>query len=274
MKSILANPDAMLWLSKIRNEDQYTSEHCFNVCILSLILGKHLGLSGNDLVDLGVCGMLHDVGKMKISPDILNKEGDLTDEEFQIMKTHTTHGRNILLANSNMLPAAIDVAFGHHEAVDGSGYPRGLPSTNISDFCRIIQVCDVYDAITSLRVYKKPQSSLTALKALYDNRGTKFDKNFVEQFIECIGLYPPGSVVELVDGEIALVLSTNYSNRRLPKILIVRDIKKMPCQERVVDLSILPKGTDVAPLLIKTTLPNGSYGVRLEEFVKKGLKVG
>lgn len=274
INSILRNPDAMLWLSKIREEDHYTSEHCFNVCILALIFGRHLGIQGDDLTNLGICGMLHDVGKMSIPPDILNKPGSLNKIEFQVMRTHTDHGRETLTAQDNMLADAIEVAFSHHEMYDGTGYPRGLSGDNISEFSRIITICDVYDAITSDRVYKKAQSSHEALRVLYENRESKFDAELVVEFIQCVGLYPPGSIVELNSGEVAIVLATNYKMRRFPKIMIVLDKDKKLCKETVLDLSSISKNDQVNTYLVKTTIPNGSYGVRLEEYIKAGLKVG
>lgn len=274
INSILRNPDAMLWLSKIREEDFYTSEHCFNVCVLALIFGRHLGFQGDDLTQLGICGMLHDVGKMSIPPDILNKPGVLNKLEFQVMRTHTDHGRDTLAIQENMLADAIEVAYSHHEMYDGTGYPRGLSGDSISEFSRIITICDVYDAITSDRVYKKAQSSHDALRVLYENRESKFDSELVVQFIQCIGLYPPGSIVELNSGEIAIVLATNFKKRRFPKIMIVLDKDKKLCQETIIDLSAVSKDDQVNTQLVKSTITNGSYGIRLEEYVKRGLKVG
>ncbi len=239
VKSILRDPDAMMWMAKLRSRDAYTSEHSLNVGLLAITFGRFLGASEEDLNKLGFAGMLHDIGKMRTPVKILNKEGALNEQEFQVMKSHPQQGRDILLSHKNVYHGAVDVAYGHHEALDGSGYPRGIKATSITDFTRIVTLCDVYDAVTSDRVYRRGASSLNALRIIHDARGTKFDARLAEEFIECIGLYPPGSVVELHSGEIGLVIGTNHRHRHLPKLLIVRGPDKQPTQERVISLEKL-----------------------------------
>lgn len=270
VRSVLRNPDALLWMSKLRNKDSYTSEHSLNVGLLAIAFGRHLGASEEDLNKLGMAGMLHDVGKMQTPSEVLLKEGKLDDEEFGLMKMHAQQGRDILLSHKNIYHGAIDVAYGHHENLDGSGYPRGIKSSGITDFTRIVSLCDVYDAITSDRIYKKGASSLNALKIIQDQSGKKFDVRLAQEFIECIGLYPPGSVVELHSGEVGIVISTNYRHRHLPKVMIVRDAQKQPCQERVLNLE-KAAASGSTEQLIKNVLPNGTHGIRIESFVEKGL---
>lgn len=272
VSSIIRNPDAMMWMSKIRKKDEYTSEHSLNVGLLAITFGRHLGISEDDLNKLGFAGMLHDVGKMRTPNAVLNKEGTLTSEEYRQMQDHTQHGRDILMSHQNIYHGTVDVAYGHHEALDGSGYPRKIKASGISEFTRIVTLCDIYDAITSDRIYQKGRSSLEALKILYQNKGTKFDEELVTEFISCIGLYPPGSIVEINGGQIGIVISTNYRNRHLPKILLLRDANKMPQSEKVIDLEKLSnsKNTDH---LIKTVIANGSHGIRIEQYIEKGLMI-
>ncbi len=270
VRSILRNPDAMLWMSKLRSKDSYTSEHSLNVGLLAIAFGRHLGASEDDLNKLGIAGMLHDVGKMQTPIEILQKDSALSEEEFQLMKMHAQQGRDILLAHNNIYHGAIDVAYAHHENFDGSGYPRGIKSGGITDFTRIISLCDVYDAITSDRPYKKGASSLNALKIIQDQIGKKFDARLAQEFVECIGLYPPGSVVELHNGEVGIIISTNYRNRHLPKVMIVCDAQKQPCQERINNLE-KAAAAGSSEQLIKNVLPNGTHGIRVEAFVEKGL---
>lgn len=272
VSSILRAPDTMMWLSKIRNKDEYTAEHSLNVSLLAITFGRHLGAGEEDLNKLGLAGMLHDVGKMRTPLEVLNKEGTLTDEEFAIMKSHAQHGRDILMAHKSVEHGAVDVAYGHHEALDGSGYPRKIKASGITDFTRIVTLCDVYDAITSDRVYKKGRSSLEALKILYQNRGTKFDDKLATEFISCIGLYPPGSIVELKNGKVGIVISTNYRNRHLPKIMVLRDEQKIPTRETVINLEQLARNSDDQHV-IRGILPNGSHGIRIEKFIEKGLSL-
>lgn len=272
VSSILRNPDAMMWMSRIRKKDDYTAEHSLNVALLAITFGRHLGASEEDLNKLGLCGMLHDVGKMRAPVEVLNKEGPLSDAEMELMQQHPRHGRDILMAHEGLEHSTVDVAYSHHEALDGTGYPRKIKAAGITDFTRIITLCDVYDAVSSERAYKKGCSSLDALKFLYQNKGTKFDDKLVTEFISCIGLYPPGSVVELHNGSVGIVISTNYRNRHLPKVLILRDNNKIPQAEQVVNLEKLTQSNDQS-CMIKSVVPNGSHGIRIEHFIQKGLMI-
>jgi len=216
--------------------------------------------------------MLHDVGKMRTPIEVLNKEGDLSRDESNIMQYHAQHGRDILMAHKNVYHGAVDVAYSHHEALDGTGYPRKIKASGITEFTRIITLCDVYDAITSERVYKKGRSSLDALKVLYQNKGTKFDENLVDQYISNIGLYPPGSIVELRHGQVGIVVNTNYRHRHLPKILLVRNEEKGSMPETVLNLELSAKNNE-ATHMIRTVVPNGAHGIRIENYIKNGLTI-
>src|SRR5690606_36893319 len=176
VQSILRNADALLWMSKMRSQDEYTSEHCLNVCILAIAFGRHLGMSEPELQKLRLCGLLHDVGKMRIPPAVLNKVEPLTDKEFNIIKAHTVHGRNLLMSSPGVFNGAVDVAYSHHERIDGTGYPRKLKASGISDFARIIAIVDAYDAMTADRCYSTAISTTDALKNIFRDRGTHFDE--------------------------------------------------------------------------------------------------
>jgi putative nucleotidyltransferase with HDIG domain len=272
VRSVMRNPDAMLWMGKVRKQDEYTAEHCLNVGLLAIAFGRHLGAQEEDLNKLGMAGMLHDVGKMRTPAELLNKQGLLTPAELEALKAHAEQGRDILMGYKNIYHGVVDVAYSHHENVDGSGYPRKIKAGGITDFTRIISLCDVYDSITSDRVYKKGASSLNATRIILDHAGTKFDAKLAKEFIDFIGLYPPGSVVELHNGEAGIVISTNHRHRHLPKVMILRDAEKKPCTERIVNLERLAgAGIDDANQLIRNVLPNGSFGIRLEEYIEKGL---
>ncbi len=270
VQSILRNPDAMLWMSKIKDKDSYTSQHSLNVCILAINFGRHLGAPEDDLGKLGVSALMHDIGKMRIPTDILHKAGPLTAEEQATYEKHPVYGRDILLQQDGLYHGAVDVAYAHHEHIDGTGYPRQIKAAGISDFTRIISICDQYDALTSDRPSSAGKSSRAALRYLYDNRGKKFDERLVHHFIECIGLYPAGSVVELKNGCIGLVVGTNYRHRHLPKVLVLTNEEKQKQSERIINLGKLVDNPD-SNLLIARVLPNGSHGIRLEEYIEKGL---
>jgi putative nucleotidyltransferase with HDIG domain len=269
--SILRNPDALLWMSKMRSEDEYTSEHCLNVCILAIAFGRHLGMSEPELEKIGLCGLLHDVGKMRVSSSILNKVEALSDKEFNIIKAHTVHGRNLLMSSPGVFNGAVDVAYSHHERIDGTGYPRKLKASGISEFARIIAIVDAYDAMTADRCYSAAIPSTEALKNIFKDRGTHFDERLALQFIKCVGLYPPGSLVELVNGLVGIVLETHQRYRHLPKILVVHDINQPLEKEIVLNLSDIEQGLLEKKYLIARGLRDGSYGLRIRDFKEKGL---
>ncbi|CAN0604027.1 unnamed protein product, partial [Ectocarpus sp. 12 AP-2014] len=151
VESILRNDDALLLLTKLKHKDEYTAEHCLNVSILSAAFGKRLGLLEEEIKTLGLCGLLHDIGKAKIPDEILQKPGSLTPEEYGIMQNHANWGRDMLMALPRVVHATIDVAYNHHERLDGKGYPRGLVDYQIPYFAKIVAIVDTYDAITSNR---------------------------------------------------------------------------------------------------------------------------
>lgn len=270
--SILRNPDALLWMSKMRNEREYTAEHCLNVCILAIAFGRHLGKNEAELEKLGFCGLLHDVGKMRVPIEILDKPGPLSQKEYNIMKAHTVHGRNLLMSSpGNGLNAAVDVAYSHHERVDGLGYPRKLKGGSISEFARIIAIVDAYDAMTADRCYSRAIPTTEALKVIYHDRGTHFDERLALEFIKSVGLYPPGTLVELVNGLIGLVLETHKRYRHLPKIIAVHDSKGPLEKERVIDLSEIEQGKLGKEFLIARALCDGMHGIRARDYREKGL---
>ncbi len=274
MDSIIRNPSALMWLTRIKHVDQYTAEHCLNVGIEAMALGRHLGLGKKHIELLGLCGMLHDVGKMRVDQEILNKPGRLTRDEFELMKTHTTHGRDELSRDPDMPSQVIDAAYGHHERLDGTGYPRGIAASGLDFYTRVVTIVDAYDAITSVRCYSSGKSSAAALKILYENRNTQFDEKLVVKFIECIGLYPPGALVELSTGEVGVVLSVDPAQRLLPKVAIVRNAQKAPVLQRVVDLAAEPLVEGVRPLSVARVLADGEFGVDLETFTLQNINLG
>jgi len=269
--SVLRNPDALLWMTKIRSQDAYTAEHCLNVCILAIAFGRHLGLAESELQKLGLCGLLHDVGKMRVTPEVLNKPGGLTPKEFSQIKAHTVHGRNLLLSTPGVTDAVVDVAYSHHERMDGRGYPRKLPASGISRYARIIALVDAYDAMTADRCYAPAIATTQALKNIYKDRGTHFDPDLALEFIKSIGLYPPGTLVQLRNEQVGIVLETNRRYRHLPKVILVHKGPEPLAHQRVVNLSEVERGTLGEEFLIKRALKDGSFGVSLREFQKRGL---
>jgi len=272
VKSVMQNPDALLWMSKIRDSDEYTAEHSMSVCILAIAFGRHLNMNEQELNDIGLCALLHDVGKMQVPAEILNKPARLTREEWQIMMKHTIHGRDLLLSTSNVLSSAIDVAYSHHERVDGNGYPRGLKGAAIPSYARIIAIVDTYDAITADRCYAPGLSTNEALKILYEARETHFEGRLVDSFMKMIGLYPPGTIVELVNGKVALVLAANQKYQHLPRVIQVLDEGKNIVPEKVLNLADIEKGRLDKDNFIKRAHVDGAFGIRMHDYQQKGIQ--
>jgi len=271
VEGILRNKDALAWLTKIKNKDEYTAEHSLNVSILAATFARHLGHSEIEIKKVALGGLLHDVGKAKIPDEILNKEGRFTDEEYEIMKRHTVLGKDLLMSVPNKDYSSIDIAFCHHERIDGRGYPRQLKARQIPYFAKVVGLADAYDAITSSRCYDNARASMEALDIIYKCKGVQFDEKLALEFIKCIGIYPPGSIVELKGGNVGIVINTNDKNKLKPKILLVLDSDKKLTQEKVVDLS--RASTEKHEFSIKRELTNGSFGIYLEEYIKRGLSI-
>jgi HD-GYP domain-containing protein (c-di-GMP phosphodiesterase class II) len=263
--SVIRNPNALIWLSHIKHVDNHTAEHCLHVGILAIALGRQLGLPRRHLETLGLCGMLHDVGKTRVNLKVLFKQDKLTPEEFEHLKQHPVYGRDLLQHDPMMPPEVIEAAFSHHERIDGQGYPRGIDASMLSFYTRITSIVDAYDGLTSPRMFSEQKSSTAALKILYEQRGKQFDQDLVVKFIECVGLYPPGCIVELSSGEVGVVIASDADNRLHPKVVLVLDGNKRPIKKTMIDLKTLDEAQR-KEYHIKQVIRDGTYGVRLEEF--------
>lgn len=269
--SIIRNPAAMMWLSRIKHVDHYTAEHSLNVGVLAMSLGRHLGYDRQALEALGLCGLLHDVGKMLIDPEILNKPGKLTSEEFRQIQVHPSHSKNILLSDDSLSDLVLEAAYSHHERSDGMGYPNGVNAAHLNEFTRIVTIVDAFDAITSDRCYSTAKPVSEALNILYQNRNAQFDNELVIKFIECIGVYPPGTLVEMNSGEVGFVLN-NTQHRVLPRVALLLDGDKKPILQHIVDLSA-QRGSDTAPMQIHRVLSDGSHGLTLEQYTQDNIRL-
>ena len=220
---IMCIKDAMIRLHDLKTADQYTFSHSVNVCVLSVITGVSLGLSKDKLKELGIGAMLHDIGKTRIPLEILNKPAKLTDEEYEVMKKHTNYGYEILSKSRELSTYSSYVALTHHERVNGEGYPLGLTGNNIHDYSRIVSIADVYDAMTSNRVYKKRANINEAVEYLIGMGYHYFDYEYVKTFLEHITIYPPGTIVQLNTKETAIVMDVNKKYPNRPVIRVIKD---------------------------------------------------
>lgn len=205
-QSMERNSSALLNLARLKNTDEYTYLHSVAVCILMIALGKQLGMKGDTLKQAGIAGLLHDVGKMSIPSKVLNKPGRLTDEEFKIVKSHPQKGWEILNASFEVSEQVLDVCLHHHERVDGKGYPHQLSGDALSLFARMGAVCDVYDAISSDRCYKKGWSPAESIRKMAAWKDGHFDEKVFHAFVKTIGIYPNGTLLKLESGRLGVVI--------------------------------------------------------------------
>jgi HD-GYP domain-containing protein (c-di-GMP phosphodiesterase class II) len=257
--SISRDEFGILALTTIKNFDEYTFNHSLNVGILSLALGQRIGLSKKSLARLGTSGILHDIGKVEISKELINKIQKLTDDEWETLKLHSNYGVREILKTRGLDDTAmyaITVAFQHHWNFDGTGYPLRERDEEPTLFSRIVRICDSYDAMTTARAYQPvPYLPHFALRVIWANQNRLFDPVLAKVFAQVLGIYPVGSCLELSNKEIGLVLRQNPSNIDLPivKIIVDRDGNKV--DGRTMDLAM---ETDIK--IVRPTYPQ-MYGV-------------
>ena len=221
--SVLRNPDALTSLSRLKKFDEYTFYHSVNTSILAMSLGRDLSLERNTLHQIGVGTLLHDIGKTKIPPELLNKPGRFESYEMEIMKQHVLRGVEVLTTTTGLGDSYLRPALEHHERVDGTGYPHRRVRSELSQFGLMAAVVDIYDAITSDRCYHKGRIAHEALQFLYRLAlEGHLDAALVQRFIHVVGVYPVGSVVELNTGEVAIVKQIHHHAPLTPVVLLVK----------------------------------------------------
>jgi putative nucleotidyltransferase with HDIG domain len=265
--TMVQNPDALMWVARLREDDAQVYDHGVKVAIYLIALGRHLGFPKEEMAYLGTIGLLADVGKTKVSRGVLEKPGMLDPAEFNEVKRHVELGLDLLQTTMNLPEAVIEGIAQHHERLDGSGYPRGLSGDQIGIYGRMSAIADSFAALVSTRPYANASSAQDALMNLYEWCGTSFHEPLVEQFVQAIGIFPVGSMVELSSGEIAIVLSHNRTRRLEPKVLIISWPDHRPLSTPLErDLNAKPVGGDGSPLRISRGLASGAYGLQVKNY--------
>ncbi|HEX7687056.1 MAG TPA: HD-GYP domain-containing protein, partial [Burkholderiaceae bacterium] len=235
--SVIRNPGALVSLARLKTQDDYSYMHSVAVCALMVALGRELGFDEEQCRRAGTAGLLHDVGKALMPLEILNKPGKLTDEEFDVMRSHPLRGHELLLEARGADPAAMDVCLHHHEKMDGSGYPYKLTPDRLTQLARMGAVCDVYDAITSNRPYKAGWDPAESIGKMASWKG-HFDPQIFAAFVKSVGIYPTGSLVRLHSERLAVVLEQNPQALTAPVVRVFFSLKSnMPVSLQRLDLS-------------------------------------
>jgi len=262
LNSVIRNSDAFMWLSKMQDHDVYSYEHSIQNSVLGIVFGRHIGLNKDELRVLAIGLLLMDVGKIKLPKALLTKTTPHTQEEVAIMRKHVAFSVEILRKAEGINEHIINIALTHHERYDGSGYPNSLIGTQTPAYGRMAAIIDCYDAMITSTPYRQAIPEHKALQNIYNLREKLFQIDLAEQFLQCMGVYPTGSLVELSSGAVAAVLSQNAEQKMKPKILMLLDEKKHPLKKsRVFDLVKQSK----TPLFIAKSLENTAHGVDIKQ---------
>ena len=242
--SVMRNPGALISLARLKTADDYTYMHSVAVCALMVALARQLGQDEATTRELGMAGLLHDLGKALMPMDVMNKPGKLTDEEFAIIKSHPEAGHKMLLEGSGVGEIPLDVVLHHHEKMDGSGYPKRFKGDQISLYAKMGAVCDVYDAITSNRPYKAGWDPAESIRKMAEWCNGHFDERVFQAFVKCLGIYPIGALVRLASGRLGVVIEQSEHSLLTPIVKVFFSTKaRTHIAPEIVDLSH-PRVTD------------------------------
>jgi putative nucleotidyltransferase with HDIG domain len=269
VSSILRNPDALISLSQIKGYDEYTYTHSVNVGIIATSLAHFMGYHGEDLLHIGMGGVLHDIGKMRVPESILNKPGKLTDEEFEIVKRHPADGVAFLQGKKDMNEIVFRIISQHHERYNGSGYPYGLQAGAIDEIGVISAVADVYDALTSDRVYREAWTPQKALATIFQGCDRDYARKVVELFTKHLGIYPVGSFIKLQNGEMGVVIRVDRGNLLAPTVLVLfdRDGRRLDIPVEY-NLALRQAGGGGAEFKIVISLNPKTYNITVSDYLQ------
>lgn len=266
VKGVLRNPEAMAAMVRIRRRGDYLYDHALSNSVWSAVFGHHLGIVPADLRKVALAASVLDVGMTRLDRDPQSKPGPLTEPERRAVREHVRLSVEMLQSAGEADVQVLDVVRCHHERFDGSGYPQGLAGHDIPILARVASLTDTYDAMITPRAYAPARTSFEAVQELWDGQVGLFQRELIEQFIQAIGLFPTGSLVELSNGAVAIVVEQNGSRRMRPKVVLVLDAQKRRHDKlRIVDLCAGADGSD-GDLWIRRELAPGAHGVHPEEF--------
>lgn len=265
--SIIRNPNAFAWLTRMKHKDSYTYNHSVSAAVWAVAFGRHLGLPKKDLQSLALGALLFDIGKMKLPDKLINNPKRFNQYEFKLVKQHVNYSIEIIKETQGIDQDVIDMVYTHHERHNGSGYPQGLAGDAIPLFGKIAGIVDCYDAIISERPFASPLSPHDAVKKFYEWRDIDFQAELVEQFIQVVGIYPVGTIVELSDGQIGVIVAQHNIWRLRPQVMLLLDANKEPLNHfGIINLYTETTDKNGDPLNIIKCVEPGLYGIDPEEF--------
>ena len=262
--SMVRNPDALMWVARMREQHLTVYDHGLSVAVSLVAYGRHLGYPKDQLSQLGMMGLLLDIGKIKLPRELLEKNARLSSDEFEQIKEHVDLGLEVLTQTPNLHPDVLEGIAQHHERMNGTGYPNNIMGDKISIFGRMAAIADTYAAVTKHRPYAEAISPHEALQMLSNWSGTQFHADMVEQFIQSNGVFPVGSLVELSTGEVAVVVTHSKLKRLRPKVLVVAEADKSHCKHPAMR-DLLYDVSD-NPAYIRRGLPSSAYGLDPSEY--------
>jgi HD-GYP domain-containing protein (c-di-GMP phosphodiesterase class II) len=267
VESIVRNPDAFSWLTMMKTRDNYTYNHSVSSSIWAVAFGRSLGLPKKDLLSLAVGALLFDVGKVKLPEKLLQNPNRYNPTEYKLVQKHVDYSVEIVSSIEGINDDVIEMVATHHERHNGSGYPKGLSGDKIPLFGKMAGIIDCYDAMISDRVYMSAISPHDAVRKLYDWSNIDFQLELVEQFIQVVGIYPVGTIIELSDGRIGVIVAHHRVWRLRPKIMLILDSDKNPyAQFDIIDTYKIEDDEDGNPLKIIKSVDPGIYGIDPQQF--------
>ncbi|RMH22589.1 MAG: HD-GYP domain-containing protein [Gammaproteobacteria bacterium] len=267
LESIIRNSDAFMWLSQLREKDSHIYTSAVDGSALAVALGRHIGLPIENLQNLAIGVLLMDIGKTQLPKDILEKSHNLTDEELIEFRKHVDYGIDLLRGKAGITQEILAIVATHHEHYDGSGYPNRLKGAGIPIYGRMAAVIDSYIGLTTARDTGELVSPHEALQIIYNFRDRYFQDEIIEQMLQCLGVYPTGTLVEMSNGEVGIVMAQNRKRRLRPKVMLLLDSNKQAYKDyKVVDLIDQIHDEEGRPYDIQSTLQPGDYGIDAQEF--------
>jgi HD-GYP domain-containing protein (c-di-GMP phosphodiesterase class II) len=261
VQSTFRSKHALTAITRIKSKDEYTFMHCVSVAGLMTSFAQEMDLDNETIHQVAIGGMVHDIGKILVPGNILNKPGKLDNDEFSVMRRHVDFSGQLLKEHSGLSQVALDVTLQHHERMDGAGYPLGLQGDQISLIGQMAAIVDVYDALTSIRVYKDAWEPSVTLKKLLEWSPSQFNRELVQRFIKYLGIYPVGSLVELKSGRVGIVMEQGANTLR-PLVRIIYNTR----QKAYVQVAELDLAREMSDQITSVRSPV-EFGIDLSHFI-------